>query len=243
MGKINLSLGFQKLLNRKRASYNEIIVGALLELNNIDFDIEVAFNGLVRKRYDFYIEDLNMVIEVMGEQHYRDVDWFGNLDDIQENDKLKKEFVINNGMKYVAIDCMRSEIPTIRNNIKTTDIAYLLDGVDEDIWKQYTMLKPNSQKLPKLEMLDIINSIRNGNTINSNEVELALFEDELVDIEVENVKFVDTIEGKVKNILNGKTFNSLSEACNFYDIEYAELKIGATYYKHTENNIILSKVL
>lgn len=97
-------------------SYPERMMCALLEINNIRYQTQKRFNALGEKRFDFYLIDYNTVIETHGEQHYRPIGFF-DFDKITESDKVKKEYCINNKIKYVAIDCSKSDMDFILSNI------------------------------------------------------------------------------------------------------------------------------
>lgn len=92
--------------NKKR-SKGEQKIGNFLDKNNIVYSIEESFSwqSNTKRRYDFYLPEENMVIEYMGEQHFRDTHgFFGtNLEEQQKIDKEKKNEAINNGLKYLAI--------------------------------------------------------------------------------------------------------------------------------------------
>lgn len=93
--------------NFKR-SKGERKVGKFLDDNKISYIIEKSFEWQTNKkrRYDFYLPDLNMVIEYMGEQHYRDrsCEAFNcNLEEQQKIDKEKYDDAIRAGLKYLAI--------------------------------------------------------------------------------------------------------------------------------------------
>ena len=55
-------------------------------------------------RFDFYLPKQNIIIEVHGEQHYKDSNFFGKtLQEQQRIDKYKKDFCIKSGYKYIEI--------------------------------------------------------------------------------------------------------------------------------------------
>lgn len=249
--KLKLSTDFRKLISRKNASKCERIVGSLLELNNIEFRIEKTFDDLPRKRFDFYLPKENILIEVHGEQHYTQSNIFGSLEDIQESDKIKKEYAKSNNIEYVEIPAKKSEIPSIRNSIKRTELKYLLDNIDEHIWKDYSILRENKTKLPSIETIDIFNNLRKGNEIMVNEtidngtvstdiVVNECYSEEEEDEYIRRLNEVN-IPGKVKCLKSGKVFNDIQDACSYYNIEYSELKEGATYYKHEGKKVLVSK--
>lgn len=93
--------------NRKR-SKGERKVGQILDKMGIQYRIEESFEWQTNKkrRYDFYLPDYNMVIEYMGEQHYRDREIEVFKYDYQEQKRIDEEKyndAINAGLKYLAI--------------------------------------------------------------------------------------------------------------------------------------------
>lgn len=64
-----------------------------------------------KHRFDWYIEELNTILELHGEQHYRPVNFGGqgfdetqiSFKQSQQRDRLKKEFAEEAGFTYVAI--------------------------------------------------------------------------------------------------------------------------------------------
>jgi len=120
-----------------RISYPEKLMFNILTQLEIDFEIEKIFawsknlkhsvkilNG--NKRYDFYIPKHKLLIETHGGQHYKEntFNYLGGktLEEERENDKIKKELAIKNGFKYIEIDCSRSEIDYIKNNIISSEL-------------------------------------------------------------------------------------------------------------------------
>ena len=105
----------------KHRSMGEKRIGQLLDELKIPYSIEQSFSWQtnLKRRYDFYLPEQNLVIEYMGEQHYRDRSLFKvTLEEQQAIDKEKKEDAIKNGLNYLAI-CYKDYIrlPIIINNI------------------------------------------------------------------------------------------------------------------------------
>lgn len=91
--------------NHKR-SKGERKIGQILDNNYIPYSIEQSFpwQSNLKRRYDFYLPEQNLIIEYMGEQHYRESSLFGiPLKEQQEIDRIKKEEAIKNGYNYCAI--------------------------------------------------------------------------------------------------------------------------------------------
>ena len=77
-------------------SLYETTVKKTLDDLHIKYQYEVGkrtLKWIENLRLDFYIPDLNIAIEVQGEQHYMPIDRFGGYDNLQktiQRDKLKK---------------------------------------------------------------------------------------------------------------------------------------------------------
>lgn len=122
-------------------SYPEKFIFKILEQLRLKFKFQVANCGLTwckKYRYDFYFKLNNeeYIIEVHGMQHYQGgFESLGGKPYLQEeeNDKLKKELAIANGIKeenYIVIDCRYSELNWIRNNVlnsRLNEIFHLSD--------------------------------------------------------------------------------------------------------------------
>lgn len=92
--------GLQSSLEIKTANYLDEI--------GIKYETQKSFDdcrNIHKLRFDFYLPDYNIIIETHGEQHYKDCsDRFGfTLEEQQNRDLYKKNFCINNNIKYVEI--------------------------------------------------------------------------------------------------------------------------------------------
>lgn len=94
----------------------------------------------IRIRYDFYISSLNMIIETHGSQHYEENNMFHiDLNDIEENDKIKKQLALLNGIDhYIVIDCRESTLLWLKENIiKSLSPYFDLSNIDWNLaWKE-----------------------------------------------------------------------------------------------------------
>lgn len=82
----------------------EIIL--ILNRKGISHETEKYFKELGKKRFDIFINDLNLIIEYNGRQHYIPVEPFGGekgLKRTQNSDKLKKQYCIDNQINYEVI--------------------------------------------------------------------------------------------------------------------------------------------
>lgn len=110
-------------------SYPEKFVYSLLEQLNIKFETQYSPEWLNSKqKYDFYLSDYNTIIETHGIQHYEESNRGRSLQEEQENDRIKKELALNNGItNYIVIDCRNSEISWIKEQIFNSDLSKLFD--------------------------------------------------------------------------------------------------------------------
>ena len=110
--------------------FGERFVKALLESVGVDniFQLnKTTFKWCGSYKYDFYIPKYNCIIETHGLQHYRDCSW-GKKQDVQENDRLKQELALKNGIsEYIIIDCRKSEMEWIKSNLLNSTLNEVLD--------------------------------------------------------------------------------------------------------------------
>lgn len=108
---------------------------ALIQLKsafNINFERFKRFDDLKGKRgkkleFDFYLPDLNTLIEYQGEQHYRPVQYMGcsleeaeqNFKDQQIRDQLKRDYCEEKGYYLMEIPFDVKGVENIRNFIES----------------------------------------------------------------------------------------------------------------------------
>ena len=78
-----------------------------LEKNNILYETQKRFKELPRLSFDFYVPDVNLLIEYQGEQHYLDVAFFNkkyhSMDITKKHDQMKKEHCQKNNIRLIEI--------------------------------------------------------------------------------------------------------------------------------------------
>ncbi|MGK4040884.1 zinc-ribbon domain-containing protein [Heyndrickxia oleronia] len=131
-------------------SYPEKFMGALLNQLKIKFIRDSSFEWSKdiihsnkklcgNKRYDFYIPELNCIIETHGRQHYDggfETVSDRTLQDEQQNDILKEKIAYENGIKnYIIVNCKFSELEYIKTSILSSELKYLLNLELVD-WKE-----------------------------------------------------------------------------------------------------------
>jgi hypothetical protein len=118
-------------------SYPEKFMMSLLNQLNIIYKTQHKFEWSNNKKYDFFIEDLNVIIETHGIQHYKN-SFVGlgsrSLEEEIENDNYKLELAhLNSIDNYIVIDCRESNLDYIRQSIinsKLNEIFHLINRVD-----------------------------------------------------------------------------------------------------------------
>lgn len=117
----------------KNSVPNKFMSNCLL-LSNIKFEAEKRFEWGNNKRYDFYLPDTDIIIEMHGKQHYEDSYINTNkvfLCDVQANDLYKKEMALKNGIlkeNYIVIDARNSTKKWLKDNVLKSNISYLLNN-------------------------------------------------------------------------------------------------------------------
>lgn len=116
-----------------KRKYPEKVMISVLDKIGVEYIKEYSPEWIGNKRYDFYIKDLNMIIETHGEQHYSKATGFKSLGgrtlkEEQSNDKYKRETALANGIKYyIELDCSESNMNYIKNSILNSELNKLFD--------------------------------------------------------------------------------------------------------------------
>lgn len=112
-------------------SFPEKVMIELLSQTKVDFKTQMIFKWSKNKRYDFYIPSLG-IIETHGNQHYEDTNFIHlsgkSLNEEQENDQFKERLARENGVEnYIVINCSKSDINFIKENILSSEFVNLID--------------------------------------------------------------------------------------------------------------------
>lgn len=93
----------------KGNSKGERIVEEVLQDLGIQYLEQATFEGMVNENqlyYDFLLEDLDIIIEYQGKQHYEPVEYLGGFKKFKsqvKRDKIKLNFANNNGYKLIEV--------------------------------------------------------------------------------------------------------------------------------------------
>lgn len=122
-------------------SYPERLMSTFLSQLNLSYVHDKSTSWSDRKRYDFYIESHNTIIECHGSQHYIDKGWGKNynLDKQIEIDEYKKQMAMSNGIEhYIQLNCEISDFDYIKKSILNSEINRLfnLECFDWELCKE-----------------------------------------------------------------------------------------------------------
>lgn len=115
-------------------------VANILSINGIRFQTEKLFNWSNSKRYDFYLEEINSIIEVNGSQHYTEGFYSlvgRSLTEEQINDKEKYDLAIKNNIdNYIIVDCSSTKLDYMKISI-INSMSNIIDIKNTDFNKCY----------------------------------------------------------------------------------------------------------
>lgn len=109
--------GYSCIICKRGLSYAELFFVAYAITKKVSFDREKTFNDLKNRRFDFYNKDIG-VVELHGKQHYfndKSSNW--DYDKIVSSDKIKKEYCYSNNIKYIEINCSKSNFDYLKEQI------------------------------------------------------------------------------------------------------------------------------
>lgn len=135
--RVDTCSGCKDLKNKKKKasikrSKGEAIVEEVLKQKGIKYQAEKTFPWSSRKRYDFYLPELNTVIEVHGIQHYEEQNdgsiFRNNLEKQKEVDRYKKHIATYNGLSYIEINASTGNLEDIKDSLEKSSLD--VDGVN-----------------------------------------------------------------------------------------------------------------
>lgn len=146
-----IRFGFSCPKCSESTSYSERLMGNVLSsLKEVSYMTQLSattFKWCDKYRYDFYIPSLNMIIETHGIQHYENSSRGRSLEEEQNNDRLKRELALSNGIKhYIELDCRYSILEWVKNSVLNSELSTLMN-LSEVNWVECDKLSlPNRIK-------------------------------------------------------------------------------------------------
>lgn len=192
-------------------SRNERLVSAILTKMGEYYKPQKYFKDCVMESqlpFDFYLPQYNMIIETHGEQHYKDINYFGNYNDVVKSDEIKKQYCVDNDIKYCEINCVSRKAEDIIEQLrKYIDIDLSDDELQECIWE-------SSHNINEID----IETVRNLHNCFWNSREIA--------------EYLNTTISKIEGVLN---YNNIKHKGRFsYKQSLINLVTGEMYgsYQH-----------
>lgn len=196
----------------------------LLDDNQFVFD--KTFDWSHRKEYDFYfcINGVPYIVEMNGEQHYierKNSKICSNLSYQQENDRLKKNLAIKNGIldiNYIQIDCRKSDYMFIKKNIINSKLFEVLKLCDFD-WN-YCFQQSTTSLLVKLSELWNI-GVRDVETLKMKTglSNTAIYKFLCRGRDIGLCDYTNIVKTKVRCINDDIIFDSITDAGKYYNIK------------------------
>ncbi len=120
--------GFSCNICSHTISIGERILYSLLTQLCVDFKKEYVCNiSGINFRYDFYLPDFKTIIEVHGEQHYKDSSRIFKRNQFKV-DEIKETYALRNGINYyIIIDAKQSSFDYIKKSILESELKDVIN--------------------------------------------------------------------------------------------------------------------
>ena len=170
-------------------------------------------------KYDFYLCDFNIIIEVHGIQHYEETFVQCPLINIQQNDIVKRDLAIQNGINdYIVIDARESEIEWIKNSLYQSKLSNIIN-LDDVNWNQCNIDATKSYIIEigkDWDKGDTLDDLANKYQINKHTVRNHLKKcEQLGLLNRSYLNQVRKLKKKVQCVETGQVFNSIKDAQDF----------------------------
>ena len=114
-------------------SYPEKFMAAVLDQLYLPYERQKMFSWAHRKRYDFFVTEYNIIIEVNGKQHYEGI-FERNEAQMLVDDEEKRNLALRNHIQeYIILDCRESSMRWMKMAIMNSLLPTILDFDKEDI--------------------------------------------------------------------------------------------------------------
>ena len=214
----------------------------LLTQLNIKFITQLnskQFSWCDKYKYDFYLEDYNIIIETHGIQHYREKASWGKESEIQkQNDNYKRQLALNNNVNiYIEIDCSKSELKFIKNSILNSKLAelfdlskidwnkceeYALSNIVKEVCNSWNNKKENETTTDIAIKYNVSNTAVRTYLHKGNKLGWCKY-DSKKEKSVVSIRNGKKNIKKIKCIYIDEIFNSMKEACDKYNVNISSM--------------------
>lgn len=203
----------------KGTSYPELFMMAYLEVKGIKYEYQKVFKDLSIRRFDFYLPELNTVIETHGEQHYKKYNknssWSHSYEKTIKSDNEKRIYCSSNDITYLEIDCRESSFSYISNTINLSN----LESIAKEEIKSILSIIERNKKYPIKEIINLYQEGYNSPYIaslyklNSGTIRNILRRNN-VNIRTQS----KSMSKKTKCLTTNEVFESVTQACIKYNL-------------------------
>lgn len=117
-------------------SYPNKFMANLLKQINIKFESEYSPDWISPKRYDFYLPEYKIIIEMDGKFHFEHNDLSNQTnEELKSIDDFKDDVALKNGIYVIRVDCNykhNNRMEYIVNSIKNSNLVQIFDLKDFD---------------------------------------------------------------------------------------------------------------
>lgn len=224
-------------------SVGEKIIYNILKIYSDSIQKEKIFNWAKNKKYDFYIEDLNIICEVFGSQHYQEE--FSRIkserkartyEEEHENDLLKERLAKENCIdKYVIINTSNEDLEYLKNSILNSELKNIFDLSIID-WNNIFLKSLKSKAIESCElwnagyrstreiseMLNISISVVIKYLKKCNKIGLCDYDSYKIRCS-QYVYGNEAVRKKIVCVNTGQVFNSLKDAKDYFSISSSHI--------------------
>lgn len=218
---------------------SKLFANILIQLE-IDFETEKSFKWIGRKRYDFYIKDLNTVVEIHGSQHYFKEHIFRKTISFEKQkryDLLKKVKAIEHGLKYVEVDCRNTDLNWLKKSMMSNKQLRLFIDFDKINWNLAYQNSLKSKVIETCQMyndgvletniiaqqLNISSSTVWGYLHIGTEIGICNYDNKKLHDKKVHINSGSFQPKEIICLTTGNVFNSISEANRFYGTNYSNI--------------------
>lgn len=109
-------------------------MSAVLSSIGMDFVPEKTFLWSGRFRYDFYLPDIETIVEMHGNQHYNDRAGWSKLSRVRELDKQKMSLAAEHGiLHYFTIPADKSDVEYLRESVIMSGLLERIGILPQDV--------------------------------------------------------------------------------------------------------------